>query len=117
MIFLYLFFVIFVGGFVIGCVEFYKPILTTLAFYTGCIVIGIDYRKAPEYKFPKAPEDCLDATRWILQNGTKYGGDTKKICILGDSAGGLILFTLSLSFSSYFFISFACFLSVFCLKR
>jgi acetyl esterase len=78
------------GGFVIGCVNFYKPIMTSLAQYTGCIVIGVDYRKAPEHKFPAAPDDCLEAIQWIIKNGEKYGGDTTKICVMGDSAGGTL---------------------------
>jgi acetyl esterase/lipase len=77
------------GGFVIGCVDFYKPTMTSLAQYTGCIVIGVDYRKAPEHKFPAAPNDCLEALSWILDNGGKYGGDTSRICVMGDSAGGM----------------------------
>jgi acetyl esterase/lipase len=86
------------GGFVIGCVKFYETVLTSLALYTGCIVIGVDYRKAPEHKFPAAPEDCLEATRWIIQNGKKYGGDPTKICVMGDSAGGTVLISFSVSF-------------------
>jgi acetyl esterase/lipase len=85
------------GGFVIGSVKFYETVLTSLALYTGCIVIGIDYRKAPEHKFPAAPEDCLEATRWIIRNGKKYKGDPTKICVLGDSAGGTAPPSLPLS--------------------
>lgn len=93
------------GGFVIGSVEFYKPVLTSLSQYTGCIVIGIDYRKAPEYKFPAAPEDCIEATKWIIQNGSKYGGNVQKICILGDSAGGNLTAIVARELSNHISLS------------
>jgi acetyl esterase len=77
------------GGFVVGSSLSYEHITTTLAFKTGHIVISIDYRMAPENKFPAAPKDCIEATEWIYTNGKElFNGDINKITIIGDSAGG-----------------------------
>ena len=76
------------GGFVIGDIEAYDPICRDLCEKTGHIVVSIDYRLAPEFPFPAAPEDCLSALNWVIDNANKIGGDTKNIFVAGDSAGG-----------------------------
>jgi acetyl esterase len=77
------------GGFVVGSPVFYESICTCIAKETGSVVIGIDYRKAPENKFPAAPLDCIEATQWIVQSAaSEFDCDPNKICVLGDSAGG-----------------------------
>lgn len=84
------------GGFVLGNAKFYEPVTTYLANNTNSIVVAIDYRKAPEYKFPCAPQDCLDAVRWIHGHAKEMGGDPDKIAVMGDSAGGNLSIIVSI---------------------
>lgn len=76
------------GGFVVGNAKMYEPITTKIANETGCIVAAIDYRKAPEHKFPQPVLDCIQATQWIYDHAHEYDADQSKITVLGDSAGG-----------------------------
>jgi acetyl esterase len=76
------------GGFVIGNTKMYEPITTKLAAGTGCLVASIEYRKAPECKFPGPVNDCIEATKWIYDHVGEYGGDQNRLVVIGDSAGG-----------------------------
>ncbi len=76
------------GGWTIGSLKSYDRVLRYLSFQIGCMVIGVEYRKAPEYKFPTAASDALQAYHWVVDNVTKLGGDINKIMIGGDSVGG-----------------------------
>lgn len=76
------------GGFVIGSIDTHDNECRTLAKKTNCIVVSVDYRLAPEYQYPTAPKDCYEATLWVQQNITNYGGDPSRIAVGGDSAGG-----------------------------
>jgi acetyl esterase len=87
------------GGFVVGTTKMYEPIITYTADKTKSIVIGIDYRKAPEDKFPAGVHDCLDAIRWIHANASTFGGNASKIVVAGDSAGGNLTIIASLELS------------------
>lgn len=78
------------GGFVLGNTKMYESILTKLAAWTGCIVASIDYRKAPEHKFPEPVNDCIEATQWIYDHAADYGADKSRLVVLGDSAGGTL---------------------------
>ena len=83
------------GGWVAGCVEKYRPHIARIAAITGCVVLAIDYRLAPENPFPKGLEDCVTAYKWMLQNGSKDNNTSNLSFIMGDSSGGnLTLATL-----------------------
>jgi acetyl esterase len=76
------------GGWVIGNLEAYDATCRALANAAGCIVVAMEYRLAPEHKFPAAPEDCYAAACWVADNATAMHGDPRRIAIGGDSAGG-----------------------------
>lgn len=76
------------GGFVIYDLDSHDRVCRRLAETNDAIVVSVDYRLAPEYKFPTPVHDCYDAFLWTSENIKKYGGDVDKISVAGDSAGG-----------------------------
>ena len=76
------------GGFVIGDLDSHDVVCRKLAHEGEMIVISIDYRLAPEHKFPAAAEDCIGATQWIAANARQLGIDAARLTVCGDSAGG-----------------------------
>lgn len=76
------------GGFVIGGLDTADRICRYFAKYADCIVVSVDYRLAPEHKFPAAVEDACAALAWVSAHATEIGGDDGRIAIGGDSAGG-----------------------------
>lgn len=76
------------GGFVVGSLNSYDKVCRRICKMNNAIVVSVDYRLAPEHKFPAAVEDCYDATSWVASNIEKYGGNPEKLVVMGDSAGG-----------------------------
>ena len=77
------------GGWVTGDIESYTPACSTMAELTGCTVVSVDYRLAPEHPFPAGLEDCLHITRLLLAEPQRVGAaSTDRIVLVGDSAGG-----------------------------
>lgn len=75
------------GGFVIGSIETHDSACRLLANRTDCIVVSVDYRLAPEHKFPAAVEDCEAALKWVALHAPEFGGDPAALAVGGDSAG------------------------------
>jgi acetyl esterase len=84
------------GGWVIGDLESHDQVCRALANAARSIVAAVDYRLAPEHKFPAAVDDAIAATRWIADNAARLGIDAKRLAVGGDSAGGNLAAVVSL---------------------
>ena len=78
------------GGFVIGSIETHDGLCRLMACEGGFRVISVDYRLAPEHKYPAALDDAYAALSWIEQNASDIGVDANRIAVGGDSAGGAL---------------------------
>ncbi|MEZ5945439.1 MAG: alpha/beta hydrolase [Hyphomonas sp.] len=76
------------GGFVIGDLDSHDMLCRRLAEGARCRVLSVDYRLAPEHKFPAAHDDALAVWRWVQENAAKVGMDAERLAVSGDSAGG-----------------------------
>ena len=84
------------GGWVIGNLETHDVVCRKLAHEGELIVISVDYRLAPEHKFPAAVDDAITATGWIAANASSLGIDDARLMVGGDSAGGNLAAVVSL---------------------
>jgi acetyl esterase len=75
------------GGFVLGSIESHDGLCREWASQAGVTVVSVDYRLAPEDRFPAGLEDALAVTRWVLENGREIGIAPEAVAVGGDSAG------------------------------
>jgi acetyl esterase len=78
------------GGMVAGSIDTHDRLCAVLAQTTGCRLVSVGYRLAPEHKFPAAIEDAIAATRWVSGQAASLGIDASKLVVGGDSAGATL---------------------------
>ncbi|MEW9700371.1 alpha/beta hydrolase [Paenibacillus sp. SI8] len=76
------------GGFVFNRMEHYDPMCSKLAAETGHAVVSVDYRLAPEHKFPVPVDEAIYAAQWVYENAAVLGFDPSRISVSGESVGG-----------------------------
>ena len=84
------------GGWVIATIDTYNSSAQALAEQADAIVVSIEYRKGPEFKFPTAHNDAFDAYKWSIQNASSFKGDSTKMALVGESAGGNLAINTSI---------------------
>lgn len=78
------------GGWVAGSLDTHDGVCRALCARTPCVVVSVDYRLAPEHRFPAAVEDAWAATAWVAEHARSIDGDASRIAVGGDSAGGTL---------------------------
>ena len=76
------------GGWVIGSLDGYDASCRALCNKANCVVVSVDYRQAPEHKYPAAVNDCYNVTQYVIANANKFLGDGQLVAVGGESAGG-----------------------------
>ena len=75
------------GGFVVASLDTYDASARAIAKYSDAIVVSLDYRRAPEHRFPAAHEDAFAGYKWVVHHAQALGGDGKRFAVAGESAG------------------------------
>lgn len=78
------------SAFIICSIETHDAMCRQICRRSGAVVVSVDYRLAPENKFPAAPDDCFAATKWAAEHAREIGGDPERLAVAGDSVGGLM---------------------------
>src|SRR5436853_2420533 len=76
------------GGWTIGSVDQYDPVMRQVANAANAIVVAPEYRLAPEHPFPAPLDDCWHALCWTAEHASELGGNGSHLAVMGDSAGG-----------------------------
>jgi acetyl esterase len=84
------------GGFVIADTQVYDASPRALAKMAKAIMVAVDYRRAPEHKFPTAPNDAYAAYLWTTQHAKEFNGDPMRVAVGGESAGGNLATVVSM---------------------
>ena len=84
------------GGFVIGSVNEDDRFVKPLAKATGCVFVSVEYRLAPQYRYPAGFQDCVEGANWCIDNAASLGARSGPIVIMGKSAGGALTLGVAL---------------------
>ncbi len=84
------------GGWVVCNLDTHDTLCRQLANAVGCAVVAVDYRLAPEHKYPAAVDDSYAAASWVMENAGTFGGDPARVAVGGDSAGGNLATVVSM---------------------
>lgn len=84
------------GGWVMGCIESYDHVCRRLSLFTGCTVISVEYRLAPEFPYPAGLEDCYLTAQALWEGRILPRGEEQPVILMGDSAGGNLAAAVSL---------------------
>lgn len=76
------------SAFIICSIDTHDAMCRQICRRGGAVVVSVDYRLAPENKFPAAPDDCFAATKWAAEHAAEIGGDPARLAVGGDSVGG-----------------------------
>ena len=85
------------GGYVLGGLDSHDALCRSLAALAGCAVLAVDYRRAPEHRFPTAFHDAQDAAAWLNTSAAGLGLDPARVALGGDSVGGTLATALAIS--------------------
>jgi acetyl esterase/lipase len=85
------------GGWTAGGLDSHRPLSARISAATGCAVLAIDYRLAPEHPFPAGLDDCVAAWRWLREHGPNGAAPARSAFVAGDSAGGNLTLALLLA--------------------
>jgi acetyl esterase/lipase len=85
------------GGWTSGGLDSHRPLSARISAATGCVVLAVDYRLAPEHAFPAGLDDCVATYRWLREHGPNGAAPARSLFVAGDSAGGNLTLALLLA--------------------
>ena len=85
------------GGWVFGDLDSHDPLCRELCNLARCVIVSVDYRRAPEHRFPAAVDDSVAAVRYVAEHAADFGIDASRLAVGGDSAGGNLATVVALT--------------------